>query len=163
MHKSSDSIPHRRLLRREWKLSNYSGNPTTLRRRSRVSIGAVISLLALFTIACGSDSAPEKPVPPVDSSITSVALEDVIFDLFDGGYVPFPEVSPSLVEELRDAIVPIYKPVYGESEEGNWLPDRELVIGYVGEEQAYAYPVRMLNFHELVADTIDVIPLLVTY
>ena len=145
------------------KLSRFSGNTTTIRRWSRVRVWTAISLIALFVIACGSESSPNNPPPPVDSSITSVPLEDVIFDLFDGGYVPFPEASPSLVEELRDAIVPIYEPVYGQAEEGNWLPDRELVIGYVGNKQAYAYPVRMLNFHELVADTIDGIPLLVTY
>ena len=144
-------------------LPRFSGSPTTIRRWNRVRAWSAISLLALFAIACGSEVSPDNPPPPVDSSIASVPLEDVIFDLFDGGYVSFPEATPSLIEELRDAIVPIYEPVYGEAEEGNWLPDRELIIGYVGDEQTYAYPVRMLNFHELVADTIDGIPLLVTY
>ena len=68
-----------------------------------------------------------------------------------------------LPEQMRDAIVPIYEPSYGGSDDGDWLPDRELSIGYVGEDASYAYPVRMLNFHELVTDTIDDVPLLVTY
>ncbi len=101
--------------------------------------------------------------PPLDTSISSVALSDIVFDLFDGGFVPFPEASPQLVAELTDAIPPIYHPEYGGTEAGAWLNDRELVIGYTSGDDSYAYPIRMLNFHELVADEIDGVPLLVTY
>lgn len=118
--------------------------------------------VALLT-ACSGETPPAAPPPPVDASIASVPLSDVVFDLFDGSYVPFPDAADTLIEHMRDAIVPIYEPRYGGSDDGDWLPDRELVIGYVGEDASYAYPVRMLNFHELVTDTIDGIPLLVTY
>ena len=113
--------------------------------------------------ACSGGISPPVPPPPVDASIASVPLSDVVFDLFDGRYVPFPDATDALVEQMRDAIVPIYEPRYGGPDAGGWLPDREIIIGYVGENESYAYPVRMLNFHELVADTIDDIPLLVTY
>ena len=70
---------------------------------------------------------------------------------------------PELIAELTDAIPPIYDPVYGGPEDGEWLNDRELVIGYTTGSDAYADPIRMLNFHALVADEIAGIPLLVTY
>lgn len=113
--------------------------------------------------ACSGETPPPAPPPPVDASIASVPLNDVVFDLFDGSYVPFPDATDTLIEQMRDAIVPIYEPSYGGSDDGDWLPDRELIIGYVGEDASYAYPVRMLNFHELVTDTIDDVPLFVTY
>ena len=131
--------------------------------RTSLLFGAGALLLA---VACSglSDAPSVTPTPPaVDTSISSVILDDVVFDLFDGGYVLFPEASAALIVELRDAIGPIYEPVYGGPEEGDWLPEHELVIGYTSGADAYAYPVRMLNFHELVADTIDDVPLLVTY
>ena len=128
-----------------------------------VPLLVAFSLGAAILAACSGESSPPAPPPPVDASIASVPLNDVVFDLFDGSYVPFPDATDALVEQMRDAIVPIYEPSYGGSADGDWLPDRELIIGYVGEKESYAYPVRMLNFHELVTDTIDGIPLLVTY
>ncbi len=126
-----------------------------------------VSLLGVAAlVACSSETPPEPQTaqpPLVDASIASVPLGDVVFDLFDGSYVPFPDATDTLIEQMRDAIVPIYEPIYGGPDDGNWLRDRELIIGYVGEKESYAYPVRMLNFHELVTDTIDGVPLLVTY
>lgn len=140
------------------------------KRKSYIPLLMSSLLAAVALTACSGEVPPSSsdaslsasPVP-VDASIRSVPLRDVVFDLFDGSYVPFPDADAALVEQMRDAIVPIYEPIYGGPGDGDWLPDRELIIGYVGEAAAYAYPVRMLNFHELVTDTIDGIPLLVTY
>ena len=39
-----------------------------------------------------------------------------------------------------------------------------MILGYVSERgQAYACPIKFLNFHELVNDVIDGVPLVVTY
>ena len=75
------------------------------------------------------------------------------------------EASDSQVESLRDRIKPIYEPKYDPVEEGDWLNDSDFVIGYVGHEsgQAYAYPIKMLNLHEIVNDVIDGIPVLISY
>ncbi len=124
----------------------------------------LIALLGTAILAaCSGEISPPAPPPAVNASIASVSLSDVVFDLFDGRYVPFPDATDMLIEQMRDAIVPIYEPRYGGPDDGGWLRDREIIIGYVGENESYAYPVRMLNFHELVTDTIDDIPLLVTY
>ena len=60
--------------------------------------------------------------------------------------------------------MPIYSPRYEDASGGDWLDSNDIILGYVGESgQAYAYPIKFLNFHELVNDVIDGVPLLVTY
>ena len=109
-----------------------------------------------------ADPAPIE-VPPVDLSKHGVPLEEVYFDTFDGGSVPLSEASPQLIERLRDAIPPIDSPVYGPVYEGDWLNETDLVLGYVGGGQAYAYPIKILNFREIINDEIDGVPVLVSY
>lgn len=133
--------------------------------------GILATALLIAAIACGSGDTTQQEIlnptpvvaPPLDTSIAAVDLKEIVFDLFDGSYVPYPEASAGLVAELTDAIPPIYVPEYGGPEEGDWLRDSELVIGYTVEDESFAYPIRMLNFHELVADEIGGEPLLVTY
>lgn len=139
---------------------------------SRNLVIFVLGTILLTVVACSSgESVPESPTPdptpvvapPLNVSKLSVELGDIVFDRFDGGFVPFPEASEQLIVELTNAIPPIYAPEYGGPEDGNWLNDRELVIGYTAGPDSFAYPIRMLNFHELIADEIDGVPLLVTY
>ncbi|MFQ5882040.1 MAG: DUF3179 domain-containing protein [Candidatus Methylomirabilales bacterium] len=73
------------------------------------------------------------------------------------------DASPQLIERLRDVIKPIYRPGYGDPTGLPWLKESDLVIGYVSESGAYAYPVKTLNFRELVNDTIEGVPILVSY
>ena len=137
-----------------------------------------LGLMLLTTVAlaaCGSGSetssspplteatSTSAPIPNVDLSVTDVRLERVVFDTFDGGFVPLSEASASLIEDLRDALAPIYEPVYGGAGELSWLADEDLVLGYEAGGQAYAYPLQILNFRELVNDTIDGVPILVSY
>ncbi len=138
---------------------------------TRIAAILLVAVVIGAVAACSEESQAPTPLPeptavvapPLNVSIRSVDLADIVFDRFDGGFVPFPEASDQLIAELTDAIPPIYQPEYGGAEEGDWLNDRELVIGYMSNGVSYAYPIRMLNFHELVADEIDGIPLLVTY
>ena len=102
-------------------------------------------------------------VPPVDLDIHGVALDEVVFDTFDGSFVRLSEASQRLMQALRDAISPIYQPGYGSKGDLTWLEDRDLVIGYVSGSDAYAYPIKILNNRELVNDVIDGLPLLVSY
>lgn len=107
-------------------------------------------------------STPEPPL--VDLSIHSVPLDQVIFDTFDGGATRLSEASESTIRRLRDAIRPVYEPVqYQPVDGGDWLSDSDTVMGYVAESGAFAYPIKFLNSHELVNDTIDGVPLLVSY
>ena len=107
---------------------------------------------------------PTKPPPDLDTSIASVPLQDVIFDTFDGGAIALSLASKSTIERLRDLITPIYIPKYGRVEEGDWLRDTDMVIGYASQSgEAFAYPIKILNFHEIVNDVIDGVPVLVSY
>ena len=106
---------------------------------------------------------PTKRPPKVDTTISSVPLEEVLFDTFRGGFIPLPQADEFTIEALRDVIKPIYEPVYEPVEGGDWLRDDDVVIGYVSDSRAYAYPIKMLNLHEIVNDIIDGVPVLVSY
>ena len=41
--------------------------------------------------------------------------------------------------------------------------DGDYVIGYAAGDEAYAYPLKMLNYHEIVHDLVDGVPILVSY
>ena len=107
---------------------------------------------------------PKGPPPKVDTSIAGVPIEDVVFDTFMGGFLRLSEASDADIEALRDRIKPIYVPRYDPLEIGDWMKDNHLVIGYVAESgAAFAYPLKILNFHEIVNDVIDGLPVLVSY
>ena len=106
---------------------------------------------------------PEDPPPTVDTSLASVPLSDVVFDTFRGGFILLSEASEQAIEALRDAIKPVYVPKYEPVDGVRWLADDDLVLGYVSESDAFAYPIKMLDLHEIVHDVIDGVPVLVTY
>ena len=102
-------------------------------------------------------------VPMVNREKHSVPLEDIVFDTFGGSFIRFTEASVDTIEVLRDAIAPIYTPSYGDPDELPWFRENFLVIGYESESGAYAYPITILRFHELVNDIIEGVPILVSY
>ena len=115
------------------------------------------------TPTAGGAHTPRVAPPRVDRDIASVDLSGVVFDTFQGGYFPLSEASDRAVESLRDAIKPIYEPLYEPLEGGEWLSDGDFVIGYAAGAGAYAYPMKILNYHEIVHDLVDGVPILVSY
>ncbi|MCH7734502.1 MAG: DUF3179 domain-containing protein [Chloroflexi bacterium] len=111
----------------------------------------------------GLPQPPSGPPPPLDLTQRVVDPTKIVFDTFNGGSVRLPDASPELIEQLRDAIQPIYTPVYESAAGGEWMDDDDLVVGYEAGGEAFAYPVKMLNFHELVNDIIDGVPVLITW
>ena len=101
--------------------------------------------------------------PDVDLSEHSVPLGEIVFDTFDGRVLTLPDSTPELRARLLDRIPPIDQPVYGDASEGDWLDPNDLVLGYFSGDNSYAYPVKILNFHEIVNDKIDGVPLLISY
>lgn len=133
-----------------------------------ITIATAIYMLPVYLDSSSAERSESgwelaKDPPPVDKAIHTVQLDNIVFDTFNGDSVPLPEASESLIKKLRDAIIPIYNPRYEEADGGNWLADEDLIIGYVGKDKTFAYPIKMLNLHELVNDEIDGIPLVVTY
>ena len=108
---------------------------------------------------------PTKPPPAVDISLSIVPVEDVVFDTFRGGFVKLSKADGGTIKALRGQIKLIYEHKYNPSKKGDWMRDTDLVIGYVGPESgnAFAYPVKMLNLHEIVNDVIGRRPVLISY
>jgi hypothetical protein len=104
-------------------------------------------------------------VPDVDVTTHSVPLDQIYFDTFQpvNRAVPLSQAPPELIEQLLDAISPIHEPKYEPAAEATWLDDGDVVIGYVAGDQAWAYPLRILNFHEIVNDTLNGEPVLISY
>lgn len=102
-------------------------------------------------------------IPDVDTSVRIVELGDVHFDTFDGRSIPLDQTSIEVRRALLDAIRPLDSPSYDDVTGGDWLDPTDLVIGYVAGDQAYAFPHKVLNFHEIVNDTFDGVPVLVSY
>lgn len=103
--------------------------------------------------------------PEVDRSKASVDLGEIIFDTFGRGPRFTLETGRNdVIENLLDAIVPIDGPSYQPASAQTWLQDDDLVIGYLDPTGfAWAYPVRMLNKHEIVNDELGGQKVLISY
>ncbi len=105
-------------------------------------------------------------VPRVDPSRFGVPLEEIIFDTFRPANraVPLSEAQPALIRSLMDAIPPIYDPRFvSAAATDQWLEDSDIVLGYTGGNDAYAYPIKILNFHEMVSHRVNGRDILASY
>lgn len=144
----------------------------------------VIASIGIFVLAQVDDEPTFPSVPDIvtDDGIMisnglrhSVPLADIIFDDFDSPtrVRPMTDATPTDIERLRDRIRPIcageiaacVSLVYEDvSAADRWLGDISTVLGYVDEDgQAYVYPFNILNFHEIVNDTLADEPVLISY
>lgn len=132
---------------------------------------SLLALGAILLAGCGSsnseqavtDPAQLHVVPPVDLRKHDVPLRDVVFDTFDGRFIRLSESREHQRRALMDRIRPIYQPRFGDPQELPWLTDDELVLGYLADGNAYAFPLAVLNFRELVNDELGDEPVLVSY
>ena len=154
----------------------------------RFHLALMVAALALVAAACGENSedagtpAPRPTLlstltageaghqlevpgqPPLLLSNRTVELGDIVFDTFNGGSVTLDQATASTIARLSDAIPPIDQPVYGDAGTGDWLDPSDLVLGFVASDgSAYAYPHKILNFHEIVNDELGGEPVVVTY
>ena len=63
----------------------------------------------------------------------------------------------------KDGIPAIMSPVFTAGEDADFIGDDELVIGVVIDNDARAYPIKILNWHEVVNDDFNGMPVAVTY
>ena len=141
---------------------------------------AVLILVTLVAAACsgsgsdvqtgasgvaGSDAdASTVTVPQVASSEREdvpSALDDPDDDSF-----PTPTVEPSALRSggpPPDGIPPIDEPRFVASDAVDFLDDDEPVLALMVGDETRAYPVQVLIWHEIVNDTLDGIPVSVTY
>lgn len=82
------------------------------------------------------------------------------FDI-KGALIPIDEILPG--GPPRDGIPAIDGPRFDHAEESSGLKDNDPVLGIVRNNIAKAYPIRILNWHEIVNDHFDREPVVVTY
>ena len=71
---------------------------------------------------------------------------------------------PKIIEDVpRDAIPPLDSPSYVPAAAADWLHADDLVLGIAFMQDARAYPLKIMNWHEIVNDTVAGDPILVTY
>jgi hypothetical protein len=79
----------------------------------------------------------------------------------DNALVPKDEIFSGGVP--RDGIPAILKPKFVEPNQTRFLNPDDKVIGVRIGGQAKAYPIRILNLHEVVNDTLSKLPIAVTF
>ena len=133
-------------------------------------LSGLIFIVGIIVAACGGgastpDLGPGRGVlGGTDTDPHSVRLADIHFDNFAGGSVPLAEIGEEELLSLRDRIPPIDSPKYGPVDSGDWLAPDDLVLGYEATDgQAYAYPAKILNFHEIVNEELAGEPVLISY
>lgn len=122
---------------------------------SRATVVGVIGVLVIVAAFVALNRQPSlrtpETVPAVDPSS--------VYDPYRAG-----EELPSGYRQLlpRDAIRPVYQPVFVPASQAGW-DDEDLVIGLEVDGEAKAYPVGFLNRREMVVDSVAGIPVLVTW
>ncbi len=135
----------------------------------------IITLFSLITVACtsGSDSvssdARGSSVTPVTvEQVASTPEEDTLSALTNRFHADHPEplIDPDGMLSggpPPDGIPPIDEPTFLSADQVDFLEDNEPVLALTVGDESRAYPVQVLIWHEIVNDTIDGIPVTVTY
>src|ERR687898_2411749 len=138
--------------------------------------------LGLLAAACGGDdgdgstepastdareSAADGTATTVDQAAPSPA-EDVPSALDDPDDDSFPEPLIDTTDLLSggpppDGIPAIDKPKFLAPERVDFLDDEEPVLAIEIGDDARAYPLQVMTWHEIVNDTVDGVPVAVTY
>lgn len=107
----------------------------------------------------------KNDIPQVDRTKAVVPAEEIFFDTFRSydRIVPLNKADEALILRLRDAIPPIYNPDFVTHDNAGFLSGQDLVLGYAQDDIAVAYPIKILNWHEIVSHEVDGIPILATY
>lgn len=75
-------------------------------------------------------------------------------------------VEPSEVKKggpAKDGIPALNYPQFLQAQDADYIQESDLVIGISIENDVKAYPIRILNWHEIVNDTINNNPVVITY
>ena len=79
----------------------------------------------------------------------------------DNAIVPQPEILSG--GPPKDGIPAILKPKLVDINKADFLEDSDTVIGVKVGDDIRAYPINILNWHEVVNDTINDVPVVVTF
>lgn len=132
----------------------------TGKRRIALLLAGLLLAVAAALVIVGTRTEPSSE-PALESASAPIVPADpiAVYDPVEAG-----EELPRGYRPLlgRDQIAPVYNPEFTGSGEVDW-PRESLVIGVAGAETAKAYPVTHLNSREMVIDSLEGIPILVTW
>lgn len=134
-----------------------------LKSAARYGALAVFIVGAAYLIAVGVMWVEERPFSrgPESSVFTASARGDVNgFDL-SNATVPRKEILSG--GPGRDGIPALLKPRFVPADRADFLRDDDIVMGFAHGDEARAYPIRILNWHELVNDTVGGQKIVVSY
>lgn len=119
-----------------------------------------LGVLAISVVLTQSDPDPEKTesINPENSSEFNRTAEGT-------RYIIHPDEMKSgcLGGDCMDMIPSIDNPKYSDAEKAKWLRPGDRVIGVEENNRSRAFPLRILNRHEIVNTEIDGEPIVVTY
>ena len=112
---------------------------------SRILLHIFSCTLVAF-VAFGLLGLSEQTLNGFDLSIHSVPLNEI----FAGG-------------PPRDGIPALMNPHFVEAQDATYLKDHDRILGLASKKGAKAYPINILNWHEIVNDVFDERPIVITY
>jgi hypothetical protein len=144
-----------------------------------VTVRTILTLLAILSLvaaACAAPQGAQPAIPPEETTETQPSDQAEAGTLPEGPSALREQTSPEFPEPLvdpgqiisggppPDGIPPIDEPAFVPISEADKYLDSEepIVVLEVGEE-ARAYPVQILTWHEIVNDTVGGKPVVVTY
>jgi len=116
-----------------------------------LAIAAVVLAIVLGSLLLDRGEGGDSPTSETDES---------------AGAAPEPLVDPSEIISggpPPDGIPPIDEPKFQRLDEVGWLDDREPVISVDIDDDARAYPLQIMTWHEIVNDEIGGVPVSVTF
>ncbi|TWU24319.1 hypothetical protein Pla52o_22460 [Novipirellula galeiformis] len=122
----------------------------------------VVSSLA-FAIWSINHSLRDAAAPPNQNSVPLTQIQGPLGPAFDlrGLTVPAAEIQSG--GPPKDGIPALTNPAMVTGGNATYLRPSDRVIGVFADSQARAYPLRILNYHEIVNDRIGQLPIAVTY
>jgi len=115
--------------------------------RSRVLPGIVLATAALAIVALAGCTSEESVTPQIERRVVDVSGFDFLLPCpvsdFFTDYL-FASNSP------RDGIPSIDNPRFSDVADVTWLADDDRVLGVIFEGQAFAIPIRIMVWHEVV-------------
>ncbi len=134
---------------------------------------ATLALLAIGLVACGGGRGPDAPSVSAAVPVELAAVEESprergasALDRLRDPALPDPLVDPERIRSggpPPDGIPPVDDPRFLSAEQVDWLADDEPVVALEVGDDARAYPVQILVWHEIVNDTVGGRPVSVTY
>lgn len=136
----------RKIRSTEWK--NLKSNINGFIYRARIkNIITLLLFLSLFMFTCQETEAPIRNSP----TNPNTGQWDIPRDqVFDGG--------PG-----KDGIPALDNPALSNASESTYLSDDDLVLGYKNGNEMVAYPIRILDWHEIINDKVNGHAISVTY